>query len=72
LSIKRWSFFKFFSAKKKAIKLKAYYEKLCDDESKSIERNQIYLNEIQRIDSQFSQLDAKLERLTNLKVNKFL
>ncbi len=49
--------------------MKAYYEKLCDDEMKSTERNQAYLNDIQRIDSQFSQLEAKLERLTNLKVN---
>ena len=61
-------FFNFCSAKAKAVKLKAYYQKLCDEEEKSMKRNQQLLVDMQRIDSQFLQLDSKLERLTNLKV----
>lgn len=53
--------------KTKALKLRAYYTKLCEDESNAITRNQNYLTNLQRIDSQFGQLETKLERLTNLK-----
>ena len=55
-------------SKFKAIKLKAYYTKLCDDETKSMKRNQQLLTDLQRVDTQFQQLEIKLERLTNLKV----
>jgi hypothetical protein len=54
--------------KSKAVKLKAYYTKLCEDEAKSMKRNQHLLNELKRVDSQFQQLESKLQRLTNLKV----
>lgn len=54
--------------KSKAAKLKAYYTKLCEDEAKSMKRNQHLLNELKRVDSQFQQLESKLQRLTNLKV----
>jgi hypothetical protein len=50
--------------------LKAYYTKLCEDEGKSMKRNQQLLADLQRIDSQFNQLEVKLERLSSLKVNK--
>jgi hypothetical protein len=55
--------------KSKAAKLKAYYTKLCEDEAKSTKRNQHLLNELKRVDAQFQQLESKLQRLTNLKVN---
>jgi hypothetical protein len=55
-------------SKFKAIKLKAYYTKLCDNETKSMKRNQQLLTDLQRVDTQFQQLEIKLERLTNLKV----
>ncbi len=61
----------FSSAKAKAIKLKAYYTKLCDDETKSARRNQKILADLQRIDNQFQLLEGKLERLANLKVVNF-
>ncbi|CAF0725517.1 unnamed protein product [Brachionus calyciflorus] len=54
-------------AKTKAIKLKAYYQKLCNEEEKSLKRNQQLLQDLQNLDSQFTQLDSKLERLNNLK-----
>ncbi len=59
-------------SKFKAIKLKAYYTKLCDDETKSMKRNQQLLTDLQRVDTQFQQLEIKLERLTNLKVFNIL
>jgi len=55
-------------SKLKAIKLKTYYTKLCDDETKSMKRNQQLLTDLQRVDTQFQQLEIKLDRLTNLKV----
>jgi hypothetical protein len=54
--------------REKAGKLKAYYEKICEDEARSLKRNQQILKDLQRIDTQFQQMDAKLERLSHLKV----
>ncbi|RNA30916.1 centrosomal kizuna-like [Brachionus plicatilis] len=54
-------------AKTRAIKIKTYYQKLCDDEEKSLKRNRQLLNNLHRMDTQFLQLESKLERLTNLK-----
>ncbi len=56
--------------KSQAIKLKAYYAKLCADESRSMTRNQNLLNDLQRIDSQLNQFESKLERLNNFRVTK--
>ena len=53
----------------KALKLQAYYKKLCDDERNSNLRNQHILAEMSRVDQHFQYLEAKLERLTTLKVN---
>lgn len=53
--------------KTKASKLKAYYNKLCEDEAKSLKRNQNLLADLQRIDTQFQHLEVKLDRLSNLK-----
>ena len=57
-------------AKSKANKLKVYFTKLCDQEAKSLKRNQQILADLQRIDSQFQQFEVKLERLNNVKVTK--
>lgn len=57
-----------FRAKARAIKLKTYYQKLCDDEEISLKRNRQLLNNLHRMETQFFQLESKLERLTNLKV----
>ena len=55
--------------REKASKLRAYYLKICEDEQKSVKRNQDLLKDLQRIDSQFQAMESKLERLANLKVN---
>lgn len=53
--------------KDKALKLQAYYKKLCDDERNSSLRNQHILAEMSRVDQHFQYLESKLERLTTLK-----
>ena len=58
--------------KAQAIKLKAYYAKLCTDESRSMTRNQTLLNDLQRIDAQLQQFESKLERLNNLRVMRLV
>lgn len=66
------SFYKIiYRTKSKAQKLKVYYEKLCEDESKSQRRNQQLLSDLKRIDSNFQELETKLERLTHVKVSRF-
>jgi hypothetical protein len=55
-----------------ALKLKEYYDKLCQNEEYSLKRNQHLLSEFQRIDTHFATLENKLERLNNLKVRLFI
>ena len=56
--------------KEKALKLQAYYKKLCDNERSSNLRNQQLLSELSRVDQHFQLLEEKLERLATLKVKK--
>ncbi len=55
----------------RVLKLKNYYTNLCENEEKSLKRNQYLLSELQRVDSHFNQLEVKLDRLNNLKVYTF-
>lgn len=68
LPMKSYFLIIYLRAKARATKLKTYYQKLCDDEEKSLKRNKQLLNNLHRMETQFFQLESKLERLANLKV----
>ncbi|XP_059167440.1 centrosomal protein kizuna-like [Physella acuta] len=55
------------STKMKASRLYTYWRKVCEDERKAKQRNEMLLRDFQRIDSHMSELNARTQRLALMK-----
>ncbi|KAK6997714.1 centrosomal protein kizuna [Biomphalaria glabrata] len=55
------------SVKLKAAKLHTYWKKVCEDEQKAKQRNEMILREFQRIDSHMAELEARTRRMAQVK-----
>ncbi|KAH9509194.1 hypothetical protein Btru_049333 [Bulinus truncatus] len=55
------------TVKLKAAKLHSYWKRICEDERRAKQRNEMILREFQRIDTHMSELNARTQRLALMK-----
>ncbi len=59
----------FHRAKLKAVRLQAYWKKICEDEKRSQWRNEQLIKDFDRVEAQMAALSARSERLRTMKVS---
>ena len=52
----------------KASRLQAYWKKICDDEKRAKQRNEMLIREFERIDAHMAEMNARTQRLALMKV----
>ena len=60
-----------YSAKLRAVKLQSYWKKICDDEKRSRQRNAQLLRDLDRMEGNMANLEARREKLRHLKVHVY-
>ncbi|XP_005106825.1 centrosomal protein kizuna [Aplysia californica] len=55
------------SAKMKATRLQTYWRKICDDEKRAKQRNEMLIREFERIDAHMAEMNARTQRLALMK-----
>ncbi|RUS78547.1 hypothetical protein EGW08_013690 [Elysia chlorotica] len=55
------------SSKMKATRLNAYWRKICEDERRAKQRNEMMMREFERIDAHMAEMNARTQRLASVK-----
>lgn len=58
----------FCRAKLRSVRMESYWKKVCEDERRSKLRNQQIISDLDRLDSQISDLDEQIGSLVSMKV----
>ena len=54
----------------KATRLNAYWKKICEDERRAKQRNEMMMREFERIDAHMAEMNARTQRLAMVKVSQ--
>ena len=56
----------------KATRLNAYWRKICEDERRAKQRNEMMMREFERIDAHMAEMNARTQRLALVKVKRMV